>query len=41
MVQTDGLILLSSQRVNLLELEYTETEERPEEQESSVNQVYD
>ncbi|XP_035535968.1 lebercilin-like protein [Morone saxatilis] len=37
MVQTDGLILLPNEPVSLLELEYTESEERPEEQESSVN----
>uniref|UniRef100_A0A8P4GIX7 Lebercilin-like protein n=1 Tax=Dicentrarchus labrax TaxID=13489 RepID=A0A8P4GIX7_DICLA len=36
-VQTDGLILLPDEAVSLLELEYTESEERLEEHESSVN----
>lgn len=41
MVQTDGLVLLPDEAASLLELEYTETGERLEEQESSVDWVYD
>lgn len=40
MVQTDGLVLLPTEAVSLLELKYTEeTEERLEEQENSVSWV--
>ncbi|XP_044209342.1 lebercilin-like protein isoform X1 [Thunnus albacares] len=37
MVQTDGLVLNSTEAASLLELQYCETEQRLEEQESSVN----
>ena len=41
MVQTDGLVLNSTEAASLLELQYCETEQRLEEQESSVNWVHD
>lgn len=40
MVQTDAFVLLPTEAANLLEFGYTETEERLEKQESSVNWVW-
>ena len=41
MVQTDGLVLNSTEAANVLELQNCETEQRLEEQESSVNWEHD